>query len=308
MGLTGLAQIALTLPVVGWHSWMDWLAVGRDAAHQYTLQESWIILSRDLVSIPRRWLLTFQDNLAVNPERRLPTVLGHALWYGVIGLTVLVALWRRRRVRAVDGPPAAFLMLGAYFGCFHFMYYDVMISALPVGLLFTEPRRYLRDLAWLRPLLLEPAGWLLGERARRYLALSLRPRAGRPARLAFAVARPTVPAAAHVQAGPGSPGPTGVLAHRGLLTDGQPARGPAPSPLLEETAVPPAPELRRPRKIIPLPPIFLALVIVLPPLCIAWDPTHHYPPMDTFSLLGLWAWCGYRTLRNTEGGSKEDRG
>src|SRR5262249_49005765 len=45
-----------------------------------------------------------------------------------------------------------------WLSCFHFMYYDVLLSALPVFLLFTEPRRYLEP--WLLAIVpLADAGW-----------------------------------------------------------------------------------------------------------------------------------------------------
>ena len=51
-----------------------------------------------------------------------------------------------------------------------------------------------------------------------------------------------------------------------------------------------------------LPPTVLALTVGLPYLCIYLDPTHHYPPMDLFTLLALWAWCGWTWLRRPEVG------
>jgi hypothetical protein len=51
---------------------------------------------------------------------------------------------RRNEARAATGVPAAYLLLGAFLCCYHFMYYDVLISALPVFLLYTDPWRYLR--------------------------------------------------------------------------------------------------------------------------------------------------------------------
>jgi hypothetical protein len=40
-------------------------------------------------------------------------------------------------------------------GCFHFMYYDVLLALLPVVLLFTEPRRYF-ELSFVEIRLLKP--------------------------------------------------------------------------------------------------------------------------------------------------------
>ena len=41
-----------------------------------------------------------------------------------------LAVLRRRQAAAPDGPPAAFLFLGAWMCCFHFMYYDALLGAL----------------------------------------------------------------------------------------------------------------------------------------------------------------------------------
>jgi len=137
--LFGLA----TLPVVGMKSWLDWLRVGREAAHGYNVIENWIFLGRDLLGIPRRWLLDFQAEMAVQ-DRPVAAVLGWGLWLAVVGATVAVALARRREVRAADGYGAAFVGIGAWASCLHFIYYDVTLAALPVALLLTDPRRFLR--------------------------------------------------------------------------------------------------------------------------------------------------------------------
>jgi hypothetical protein len=156
---SGSALVAFTLPLVGWHSWLHWLEIGRDAAKLYNVDHNWVFLSRDLWGIPRRFLLDF--NLP-SSERDVPLTscfgisleryglrLSVAGWIGVAllatagGLLALAALVGRRQAKRVTGPPAAFLLLGAWLCCFHFMYYDVLLTALPVFLLFTEPRRYL---------------------------------------------------------------------------------------------------------------------------------------------------------------------
>jgi hypothetical protein len=58
--------------------------------------------------------------------------------------TVRLAVLRPKQARLLTGPPAAFLFLGAWLSCFHFMYYDILLTALPVLLLLTSPRRYLQ--------------------------------------------------------------------------------------------------------------------------------------------------------------------
>jgi hypothetical protein len=151
MLLTGVALALLTLPLVGWHGWLDWLEIGRAASAGYDHHKNWILLSRDLQNVPRRWLVTFdaRDQVVFPYGERLPKVLGLSLWLAVTGATVGVTLARRGRA-GLEGPAAAFVLLGAWLSCYHFMFYDVLLAALPVCLLFTEPRRYL-ELAFVRP-------------------------------------------------------------------------------------------------------------------------------------------------------------
>lgn len=146
MLLTGAFLAALTLPFVGWDSWLHWLQVGHAAARLYERDQNWIFLSRDLLSMPRRFLVDF--NLPSDQRDRLDaTLLGWALLLTVVGLTVgLVFVRFRQAYRAVTGPVAAFLLLGAWMSCFHFMYYDILLTALPMFVLFAEPRQYLEPL------------------------------------------------------------------------------------------------------------------------------------------------------------------
>jgi hypothetical protein len=151
MLVTGALLVAITLPVVGVSTWFDWLAVGRIGAFEYTRQGPWINLSRDLLSIPRRWLLHFEGGIATNPERPLPNILGTTLWLALPIVTILLVLWRGP-VRRLVGAGAAFVLLGAYFACYHFMYYDVMLAALPVAVLFVPPAQFLPLRRWQGPL------------------------------------------------------------------------------------------------------------------------------------------------------------
>lgn len=136
--LLGLA----TLPFVGIQSWFDWLKVGQEAAALYNVNHNWIILSRDLQGIPRRVLHNF--NL---PEAQRDTPLAKAiawgLWGAVFATTVTVYLLRADRRRPI-GFGAGFLFLGAFLTCYRFMYYDVLLAALPIAILFANPALLLR--------------------------------------------------------------------------------------------------------------------------------------------------------------------
>jgi hypothetical protein len=143
---TGTVLALLTLPLVGWRSWLDWLAIGRLASVHYAEAEAWIILSRDLQGLPRRWLFDFAGGFVTEPSWQLPTWLGFGLWFVTVATTAALAWHQRRRTAALDGPAATFVLLGAYLSCYHFMYYDALLASLPVFLLFTQPRRSLEDL------------------------------------------------------------------------------------------------------------------------------------------------------------------
>jgi hypothetical protein len=158
MGVAGAALCLASLPLVGLPSWLDWLAMGRLASEEYTRDETWIILSRDLTGLFRRWMLTFKDSFAddlqpwaTDPRQVLPTILGWGLWWLVVGTTLLLAVVRRRVVRVLTGPAAAFLAFGGYFACYHFMYYDIVGGAFPLALLFAETRTWLDFSFWPRP-------------------------------------------------------------------------------------------------------------------------------------------------------------
>jgi hypothetical protein len=131
-----------TVPFVGTHAWVDWLRIGREAARGYNVIENWIFLGRDLLGIPRRWLLEFRAEMAVH-DRWAAAIAGWALWTTVVGMTVIVAIAHREAVRPSDGYGAAFVGIGAWASCIHFIYYDVTLAALPVALLLTNPRRFL---------------------------------------------------------------------------------------------------------------------------------------------------------------------
>ena len=142
MVLTGAALAAATLPVVGLQTWFDWLKVGQQASRLYNVNRNWINLSRDLHGIPRRILHNFDRP---EPERETPlaNALAWALWGTVFATTAIVYLRWGDRKRAT-GIGAAFLFFGAYQTCYHFMYYDALLSAVGFAVLLAEPARFLR--------------------------------------------------------------------------------------------------------------------------------------------------------------------
>lgn len=148
MLLTTSGLAVLTLPVVGWQAWQDWFYVARLGAALYDVDENWIFLSRDLLGIPRRWLQEFPLHERGRASF-LATIVGYGLLFSVLLTTAGIALYRRSEAQATLGVPAAFLLLGAWLSCFHFMYYDVLLAALPVSVLFTEPKRYLMSDSYL---------------------------------------------------------------------------------------------------------------------------------------------------------------
>jgi hypothetical protein len=140
---TIVALFTATLWFADFRTWLEWFQVGRDAAALYGIDENWVHLSRDLVSIPRRWLLNFAT-VDPNSVGLAADLAGWAILLGVFECTVRLVILRRDQARAFVGPPAAFLLFGAWLSGFHFMYYDILLTALPVLLLLTDPVRFLR--------------------------------------------------------------------------------------------------------------------------------------------------------------------
>ena len=110
------------------------------------------------------------------------------------------------------------------------MYYDVLLTFLPLCLLFSQPRRFLQVKFWRPPPQPLPAA------VQEYYQPTLL----KPAPLPFL------------------PGGT----HRRWVIN-------------------------------PLPPLFLVLLLGVPPLLIWHDPGYHFPPVDTLCILAFWAWCGW---------------
>jgi len=236
MALTGVTLVLATLPLVGWAVWLSWLENGRDAAGLYAKYTNWIYLSRDLNNLPLRWLVDLPpEGPPENYWSRLAEILGQILWLSVMGITLVLGAWRWRPSTPLVGPAAAFLLLGAWLSCLHFMFYDTLLAACGVSLLFAEPGRFL-DLAFVRC--------------------------------------------------PG-PLPEGLRAYYQPIPDFQTP----PMPLL--------PDGQRWRWVWnAVPPTVLTIMIAGTYIYQAVDPSYHFPPIDTYLLLILWGWCGWRWLRD----------
>ena len=135
----GLALVAATLPFVGLETWFDWLTVGKEATGLYQVNRNWIHLSRDLFGLPARLLIDFE---LPDEKRRggYAGTVGWLLWGFVLATTTSVFLARRSREPA--GAAVGFLALGAFLTCYRFMYYDAVLSAFGILLMFGEWRRW----------------------------------------------------------------------------------------------------------------------------------------------------------------------
>ncbi len=147
MALTGLTLIGVTIPVVGIEAWFNWLKVGKVASAVYDYDENWVTLSRDLLSLPRRYMLNFDLPVKERTADWLPvTLLGWGLIVFVVEITVRTVVMRPGERRATEGAPAAFLLISCYMFCYHFMYYDFLLAILPVWLLFVRPAKYVQPI------------------------------------------------------------------------------------------------------------------------------------------------------------------
>jgi hypothetical protein len=154
MAGTAALIVAATLPFVGLRCWFEWLAVVREATNVYDTDANWIFLGRDLLGVPRRFLVDFS---LPEKERDNPAAIaaGWVLLGTVAALTAARALaaWlpgllagRRGPWRdlPLTGPLPGFLLLGGYLCCLHFMYYDVLLSLAGVFVLLDPPGQFLR--------------------------------------------------------------------------------------------------------------------------------------------------------------------
>jgi len=143
MALTGALLAVATLPFVGLNCWFNWLAVGQDAARLYNVDTNWIHLSRDVLGVPRRWLIDF-DLARDERDHPLAQLASWALWVFVLEITLRVLFLKGQRSVPFTGPLPALLILATWMCTYHFMYYDAMISALGVFVLLADPRPFFR--------------------------------------------------------------------------------------------------------------------------------------------------------------------
>jgi hypothetical protein len=322
---TGAALGLVTLPFVGVHSWVDWLHVGHEAATLYNTDHNWIFLSRDVLSMPRRWLLVFDGGSGKEPVRHasptgpscwwyflcgdgdvpgwlVPTLLGWGLLATVGEMTVRLAVLRKDQARAATGPAASFLLLGAWLCCFHFMYYDVLLAALPVLLLFAEPRRYLEPLYLTNVRLgrvtagAASARWYHPDRARTdrfgrallVLFVALFPRALLLLGLWLVVSRVGLPwQVLLLSLLEAAPSLVAFLCVGGVVV-ARVARPLVPPPDYRSMVV-----LNR------VFPTLLLLVLLTQPLFPALNLGSYFgPPWDTWVLMAMWLWAGWQWLRS----------
>jgi hypothetical protein len=260
MVLTGAAFGALTLPFVGLESWFEWLKIGQEASELYKVNDNWIHLSRDLQGIPRRALIDFTKP---EEERDTPTItnLAWGLWGAVFATTVVIYLLRGDRSKPT-GLSAGFLFLGAHLTCFHFMYYDSLLAAAALAVLFADPKKFLRTRAFaINPEPVEPA-----VPADRVLhAPNSPPKALGPRMLGYVNSFPlTVVLALFVVENSLS----------GLELEATVGARYFATPATDGSTIPQVPRVKG-------------------------DTGPRYP-LDTFLLLSLWGWCGLRLVRGDE--------
>lgn len=162
-GVAGVCVCLATLPLVGIEGWKEWLAVGKSAADLYNVNENWINLSRDVSGIPRRLAIDFTQPQPKGGEPWLNT-LCNALLGGIGLVTAAVGafgggtLRRSWRVARVVGPGSAvayflrgygtsyvglragFVLLGGWLCCYRFMYYDAILTGVGLAALLAYPR------------------------------------------------------------------------------------------------------------------------------------------------------------------------
>ena len=138
---TSAILVLLTIPFVGVQAWLNWLAIGQEAARIYNVDSNWVRLSRDLLSIPRRFLIDFE--LARSERENVAALAASwALWLLVFEISIRAFLASRKQIGNYIGPLPALVLLAAWLCTFHFMYYDSLISVFGIFVLLADPRAF----------------------------------------------------------------------------------------------------------------------------------------------------------------------
>jgi hypothetical protein len=169
--VVGCGLCAATLPFVGVEGWKNWFEVGQSANKTYNTDENWINLSRDLSGIPKRLLIDFSKPRPEGGELWINAI-GMSLQAGVGLLTVVIGVGAGRWKWLLRGGPfprvwrvqqwfkgtaaaeyllrgygtdyiglrAAFVLFGGYLTCYKFMYYDSVLTGLGLAALLAYPR------------------------------------------------------------------------------------------------------------------------------------------------------------------------
>lgn len=131
MAISGLLLVVATIPVCGFHAWLQWLHVARQTEHYYETLPRWIGLSRDLPGLVRRvWMGSGA------------TALG---WLVVTSVAAAVVWWTRDKQftgpiepRCSERLPSTVVLFGVVLSCPRFMFYDMTLAVLPALLLLGE--------------------------------------------------------------------------------------------------------------------------------------------------------------------------
>ena len=136
MIVTGTTLALLTIPFVGIESWMHWIKIGGQASALYNVDQNWVNMSRDILGLSRRWQIDFsQSHAEIHANWLKPTLWGWGMLLAIFEMTTRLTWTMPRAFRDPLGTGSAFLLLGVWFSCYHFMYYDVLLTALPVMLI-----------------------------------------------------------------------------------------------------------------------------------------------------------------------------
>lgn len=160
-----------TLPFTrGLEPWKRWLTVAQRASVIYELDRRWIWMSRDVSSLPRRAMwkadeFTEQAHMLIHANTASPQFMAINLekldsgqvysppWTKYAGWSILAIIavtaigLSGREMQCFQYQADAFLLLSSCLCIYRFMYYDLLLTVLPIILLMLQ---WLRQPLWLR--------------------------------------------------------------------------------------------------------------------------------------------------------------